>query len=132
MEYHAAVKEDVQVFHELMWKVFQHLSLNIRASCIEERVWIHICLYLQKERLEKMNKNHYFCIFGDENKILYLCILFLFFISMNVLPIKNIGRCFPPWRRKWQPTPVFLPGESHGQRSLAGYSPWGPQESGMT
>ena len=30
-----------------------------------------------------------------------------------------------PWRRKWQPTPVLLPGESHGQRSLAGYSPWG-------
>ena len=30
-----------------------------------------------------------------------------------------------PWRREWQPTPVFLPGESHGQRSLAGYSPWG-------
>ena len=28
-----------------------------------------------------------------------------------------------PWRRKWQPTPVFLPRESHGQRSLAGYSP---------
>ena len=30
-----------------------------------------------------------------------------------------------PWKRKWQPTPVFLPGESQGQRSLAGYSPWG-------
>ena len=30
-----------------------------------------------------------------------------------------------PWRRKWQPTPVFLPGKSHGQRSLMGYSPWG-------
>ena len=30
-----------------------------------------------------------------------------------------------PWRREWQPTPVFLPGESHGQRSLTGYSPWG-------
>ena len=30
-----------------------------------------------------------------------------------------------PWRRTWQPTPVFLPGESHGQRSLAGCSPWG-------
>ena len=30
-----------------------------------------------------------------------------------------------PWRRKWQPTPVFLPGESHGQRTLVGYSPWG-------
>ena len=34
-----------------------------------------------------------------------------------------------PWRRKWQPTPVFLPGESHGQRSLVGYSPWGRQDS---
>ena len=30
-----------------------------------------------------------------------------------------------PWRRAWQPTPVFLPGEPHGQRSLVGYSPWG-------
>ena len=34
-----------------------------------------------------------------------------------------------PWRRAWQPTPVFLPGESHGQRSLAGYSPWDHKES---
>ena len=33
------------------------------------------------------------------------------------------------WRRAWQPTPVFLPGESHGQRSLAGYCPWGRKES---
>jgi len=30
-----------------------------------------------------------------------------------------------PWRKKWQPNPIFLPGKSHGQRSLAGYSPWG-------
>ena len=34
-----------------------------------------------------------------------------------------------PWRRAWQPTPVFLPGESHGLRSLVGYSPWGHKES---
>ena len=37
-----------------------------------------------------------------------------------------------PWRRKWQPTPVFLPAESHGQRNLVGYSPWGSRESNMT
>ena len=37
-----------------------------------------------------------------------------------------------PWRRKWQPTPVFLPEESHGPRSLAGYSPWGRKESDKT
>ena len=35
-----------------------------------------------------------------------------------------------PWRRKWQPTPIFLPGKSHGQRSLAGYSPWGHKRVG--
>ena len=34
-----------------------------------------------------------------------------------------------PWRRKWQPTPVFLPGKSQGQRSLEGYSPWGHKGS---
>jgi len=36
------------------------------------------------------------------------------------------------WRRKWQPTPVFLHGKFHGQRSLVGYSPWGRKESDMT
>ena len=47
-------------------------------------------------------------------------------------------RGFDPWvgkiplRRKWQPTPVFLPGESHEQRSLVGYSGWGPKESDTT
>ena len=36
------------------------------------------------------------------------------------------------WRRKWQPIPVFLPGKSHGQRSLSGYSPWACKDSDMT
>ena len=39
---------------------------------------------------------------------------------------------FTHWRKKWQPTPVFLPGEFHGQRSLAGYSPCGRKESDTT
>jgi len=37
-----------------------------------------------------------------------------------------------PWSRKWQLTPVFLPGKFHGQRSLANYSPWGSKESYIT
>ena len=41
-----------------------------------------------------------------------------------------VGRT--PWRRTWQPTAVFLPGECRGQRSLAGYSPWGCTKSDMT
>ena len=37
-----------------------------------------------------------------------------------------------PWRRKWQPTPVLLPGKSRERRSLIDYSPWGLKESGTT
>ena len=37
-----------------------------------------------------------------------------------------------PWRRKWQPTPVFLPGEFQGQRILVGYSPWDSKELDVT
>ena len=37
-----------------------------------------------------------------------------------------------PWKRAWQPIPVFLPGESQGQKSLAGYGPYGLKESEMT
>ena len=56
-------------------------------------------------------------------------------------PPANAGdmRCtFDPWlgtiplRRAWQLTPVFLPGESHGHRSLVGFSPWGHEESDTT
>ena len=67
--------------------------------------------------------------------------LFLKRSPLNTLPISSY---FDPhysfisskeiWRTKWQPTPVFLPGESHGQRSLGlvGYSPWGRKESDTT
>ena len=37
-----------------------------------------------------------------------------------------------PWRRAWKPTPVFLSGKSHGQRSLVGYSPWSHTDTDMT
>ena len=48
----------------------------------------------------------------------------------DVGSIPELGRF--PWRRAWQPTLVFLPGESLGQRSLVGYSPQGPKESDTT
>ena len=56
----------------------------------------------------------------------------------NRLPVQEMRHGFSPcvgkipWRRAWQPTPVLLPGESHGWRSLAGYSPWGRRELDMT
>ena len=47
------------------------------------------------------------------------------------MPVRSwVGKI--PWRREWLPTPVFLPGEFYGQRSLEGYSPWGHKESDAT
>ena len=53
----------------------------------------------------------------------------LFYNRFLKLKKKNKGKS---WRRKWQPTPVFLPGKSNGQRSLVGYSLWGLKELDMT
>ena len=49
----------------------------------------------------------------------------------NLYPQKSY-EAFQSWSDLWQPTPVFLPGESYGQKSLAGYSPWGHKESDTT
>ena len=51
--------------------------------------------------------------------------------AMQETWVQSLGR-EDPWRREQQPTPVFSSGESHGQRSLAGYSPRGHKELSMT
>ena len=55
---------------------------------------------------------------------------------MQEIWVQSLGQEDPlekiPWRREWLPTLVFLPGESHGQRSLVGYSPWGRKELDKT
>ena len=48
----------------------------------------------------------------------------------DLVSIPGLGKI--PWRREWLPTPVFLPGEFHGQRNLVGYSPWDRKESGTS
>ena len=58
-------------------------------------------------------------------------------LPANAGDIRDVGLVNPwigkiPWRRAWQPAPVFLPREFYGQRSQAGYSPWGHKESDMT
>ena len=83
----------------------------------QQQMWFCTLLYL-KIALEP------FCL------LMYMDILYHSFIS-------NCIRGFPciweiPWWKAWLPTPVFLPGESHGQRSLADYSPWGHKESDTT
>ena len=52
--------------------------------------------------------------------------------ACNAEDLGSIPGLMIPWRRAWQPSPLFLPGEFHGQRSLAGHSPWGRKESDTT
>ena len=51
--------------------------------------------------------------------------------GMQETQVRSLGQK-DPLEKEWQPTPVFLPGEVHGQGSLAGYSPWGRRESDTT
>ena len=74
----------------------------------------------------------------------FFCILIhaiLYSASLVAQMVKNLPAIRPvfdpwvgkiPWRREQLPTPVFWPGEFHGQRSLAGYSPWGHREQDTT
>ena len=78
---------------------------------------------------------------GDPNtadvKVKFVLTTFLVAQRVKNLPamqetrVRSLGQ-EDPWRRKWQPTPVRLPGESQGQGSLAGYSLWGCKESDTT
>ena len=73
---------------------------------------------------------HVFCLRADFNpSLLYNGVKNL--PAMWETRVWSLGQKIP-WRREWLPTSVFLPGEFHGQRSLAGYSPWGHKESDMT
>ena len=72
----------------------------------------------------------------------FACRLIILQASLVAQMVKNPPQCRIrgldpwvgkiPWRREWLPTPVFLPGEFHGQGSLAGYSPWGRKDSDTT
>ena len=56
----------------------------------------------------------------------------LLFHSLWFPGTTKVGSALVEWRRRWHPTPVLLPGKSHGRRSLVGYSPWGREESDTT
>ena len=100
--------------------------------------------YLQQPRYtNKLSSDRWI----DKKDVIYTYIYLLYIWSHMDFPCGSDGKEFAcigedpdfdpcvgkiPWRREWQPTPVFLPGKSHGQRILVGYSPWSRQESDMT
>ena len=73
--------------------------------------------------------------FCSENIIHNICTLFfhsIVYLQICYIFIQIELHCPFIWRRQWHPTPVLLPGKSHGGRSLVGCSPWGRKESDMT
>ena len=78
------------------------------------------------------------CFRSFKHKLLQGCARLLRWLSGKEAACQCRRYDFDPWVmriplcRKWQPTPVFLPGKFRGMRNLAGYSPWGHKESGMT
>ena len=79
-------------------------------------------------------------LLGSRSSMLVSLFIKLYMASLGVIGKVSTYQCSRdrfspwvrkiPWRRKWQPTPGFLSGKSHGQRSLVGYSPWGRKSVG--
>ena len=70
--------------------------------------------------------NRFFCTYFYSATLLSLSVLTVLLVESLGFSMKTI------WRRQWQPTPILLPGKSHGRRSLVGCSPWGRKESDTT
>ena len=64
--------------------------------------------------------------------IILFAVFYSFCVVYVIFHVATLSEVNFTWSRKWQPTPIFLPGESHGQRSLVGYSPWGSKELDQT
>jgi len=107
-----------------------------RLLCLEnlDTINLHYCLFLNKEEsfwyqifLQKVNqkKSKYVrwwdMLINLVGGLLSQCMCVYTYICI-----------YNHWRRQWHPTPVLLPGKSHGRRSLVGYSPWGHEESDTT
>ena len=113
------------------WQATVH---GVAKSCTQlKRLSPHVCTYVICYRAQFE--------FPESNSKFPLATYFMW-ASLVAQMVKNlpaiqetgfipwVGKI--PWRREWQPTPVFLPGESHGQRYVVGHPPWGCKESDLT
>ena len=122
--------------------------LLVRSHDSPQQVWKFRCGFFPPVSL-----SHWFSTEFNFTLNLFFCLIICLFwsfycgkihitrASLVAQTVKNLRQCGRPgldpwvrkipWRRAWQPTPVLLPGESHGQRSLVCCSPWGHKESDM-
>ena len=110
-----ALAKDLNLEISKMWVV------KTFSSLIDMNPSMHA---MHVKRVKGRNSQHRKCIHTS------ICLYKLLWAAQPERIPANAGDRFNtwngkiPWRRKWQPTPVFLLGKSHGQRSLASYSPW--------
>ena len=111
-------KQD-EAFYALNKQVLKQLEACLRKNFNDPR-FLHLPILIKLRQLS----------FVISSNLLSRCMLdFLGFPGGSRLQCRRpgfsswIGKI--PWKRAWQPTPVFLPGEFHGERNLAGYNPWG-------
>ena len=106
--------------------VIPHCSFDLHFSNNKQCcAFFHVFIGHPYVSLEK-------CLFRSAHFLIGLLVFlvwswmsYLHVLEINPLSVVLLAIIFTLWRRKWQPTPVFLPGESHGQRSLVGCSLWG-------
>ena len=123
---------------ELQPKTQTKISCSLVEAYAKSLLWIQFCStdfetstiinYYYKTVIHGLNGKNIIC----PNKKIYIK---SHSQSQNTAQRKfifEISSQNNPWRRKWQPTPVFLPRKSHGRRSLTDYSPWGGKESDTT
>ena len=121
--------------HSNWYDVISHCSFDLHCSN-NEWCWIYLYVFISHPYVFFEE-----CQFGSIAHFLILLFLFLVLSHMNCLYILEINPLSVvlfsiifshSWRRKRQSTPVFMPGKSHGPRSLVGYNPWGLKESDTT
>ena len=116
----------------LIFFVFFCLILTFNSECLSLLLSSPILLILIRQN--SVNSNSYiehfiFCTLfllclhftSDLSILVYLLLFLRSHVFLNYFKATKVGKI--PWRREWLPTVVFLPGESHGQRRLAGYHP---------
>ena len=115
----------------VLWLIFWlGLFISLILSCIR-------CLYILEinplsvtlEIFSPILRVIFFILFMVSFAVQKLLILIRYNLFIFVFIFITLGS---PWRRKWQPPPASWPAKFHGQRSLAGYSPWGRKELDMT
>ena len=133
--YHTVFQNGWTILHshqQYMTVQFLHILHNTCYGVLLSNFFVIVILVNVKWSLLVVFISNSLIINSAEH--VFMCLLAVYLSSLekhsNPLLILKLG-CLHGGR-KWQPTPIFLPGEFHGQRSLAGYSPWNRIESDMT